>query len=58
MLRFYAFMRFSLSGKKSWRGVRARERLQKNKISDGKIFVVDLPRCVRIRTGTEGGEAI
>ena len=28
------------------------------KIGDGKIFVVDLPRCVRIRTGDEGHEAI
>ena len=28
------------------------------KIGDGKIFVVDLPRCVRIRTGDEGSEAI
>ena len=27
-------------------------------IGDGKIFVVDLPRCIRIRTGEEGGEAI
>ena len=27
-------------------------------IGDGKIFVVDLPRCVRIRTGEEGREAI
>ena len=27
-------------------------------IGDGKIFVVDLPRCVRIRTGEEGNEAI
>ncbi|MCX5680950.1 MAG: P-II family nitrogen regulator [Candidatus Omnitrophica bacterium] len=25
---------------------------------DGKIFVLDLPRCVRIRTGEEGREAI
>ena len=28
------------------------------KIGDGKIFVVDLPRCIRIRTGEEGNEAI
>ena len=28
------------------------------KIGDGKIFVVDLPECIRIRTGTKGGEAI
>ena len=27
-------------------------------IGDGKIFIVDLPRCIRIRTGEEGGEAI
>jgi nitrogen regulatory protein P-II 2 len=27
-------------------------------IGDGKIFVVDLPECVRIRTGERGGEAI
>jgi nitrogen regulatory protein P-II 2 len=27
-------------------------------IGDGKIFVFDLPRCVRIRTGEEGGPAI
>ena len=27
-------------------------------IGDGKIFVTDLPRCVRIRTGEEGDEAI
>ena len=28
------------------------------KIGDGKIFILDLPRCVRIRTGDEGPEAI
>jgi nitrogen regulatory protein P-II 1 len=27
-------------------------------IGDGKIFVVDLKECVRIRTGETGGEAI
>lgn len=27
-------------------------------IGDGKIFVTDLPRCIRIRTGEEGSEAI
>ena len=27
-------------------------------IGDGKIFVLDLPECVRIRTGQRGGEAI
>jgi nitrogen regulatory protein P-II 1 len=28
------------------------------KIGDGKIFVLELGRCVRIRTGEEGSEAI
>ncbi len=28
------------------------------KIGDGKIFVMDLDRCIRIRTGEEGTEAI
>jgi nitrogen regulatory protein P-II 2 len=28
------------------------------KIGDGKIFILDLPRCIRIRTGEEGEEAI
>jgi nitrogen regulatory protein P-II 1 len=28
------------------------------KIGDGKIFVIDLNRCIRIRTGEEGGAAI
>lgn len=27
-------------------------------IGDGKIFVLDLPQCIRIRTGEEGNEAI
>lgn len=27
-------------------------------VGDGKIFVLDLPRCIRIRTGEEGSEAI
>jgi nitrogen regulatory protein P-II 2 len=27
-------------------------------IGDGKIFVIDLPECVRIRTGERGNEAI
>jgi nitrogen regulatory protein P-II 2 len=27
-------------------------------IGDGKIFVLDLPECIRIRTGEKGGEAI
>ncbi len=28
------------------------------KIGDGKIFVLDLPDCVRIRTGEKGKEAV
>ena len=28
------------------------------KTGDGKIFVVDLPECIRIRTGERGSEAI
>ena len=28
------------------------------KIGDGKIFILELPECVRIRTGERGGEAI
>jgi nitrogen regulatory protein P-II 1 len=28
------------------------------RIGDGKIFVLDLPQCVRIRTGETGGPAI
>lgn len=28
------------------------------KIGDGKIFVVDLGQCIRIRTGEKGGAAI
>jgi len=27
-------------------------------IGDGKIFVLDLPRCIRVRTGEEGNDAI
>lgn len=27
-------------------------------IGDGKIFVLELPECIRIRTGERGGEAI
>ncbi len=27
-------------------------------IGDGKIFIFDLPQCIRIRTGEEGNEAI
>ena len=29
-----------------------------NTIGDGKIFVLDLPECIRIRTGETGSEAI
>ena len=28
------------------------------KIGDGKIFVLDLPKCIRIRTGEKGNDAI
>ncbi len=28
------------------------------KIGDGKIFILDLPECIRIRTGEKGKEAI
>ena len=28
------------------------------KIGDGKIFILDLPECIRIRTGERGGDAI
>ncbi|MFP4013591.1 MAG: P-II family nitrogen regulator [Chitinispirillaceae bacterium] len=28
------------------------------KIGDGKIFITDLPQCIRIRTGEEGSAAI
>lgn len=28
------------------------------KIGDGKIFILDLPECIRIRTGEKGGTAI
>ncbi|MEM9462463.1 MAG: P-II family nitrogen regulator [Myxococcota bacterium] len=31
---------------------------QTGTIGDGKIFVLDLPRCIRIRTEQEGPEAI
>ncbi len=27
-------------------------------IGDGKVFVLDLPKCIRIRTGEEGNKAI
>ena len=28
------------------------------RIGDGKILVLDLPECIRIRTGERGGKAI
>lgn len=28
------------------------------RIGDGKIFILDLPECIRIRTGEKGGMAI
>jgi nitrogen regulatory protein P-II 2 len=31
---------------------------QSGQIGDGKIFVLDLEECIRIRTGERGGEAI
>ncbi len=31
---------------------------QSGQIGDGKIFILDLHECVRIRTGERGGEAI
>ena len=31
---------------------------QTGKIGDGKIFVLDLPECIRIRTGERGNNAI
>jgi len=31
---------------------------QSGQIGDGKIFVLDLHECIRIRTGERGGEAI
>ncbi|MCX5782402.1 MAG: P-II family nitrogen regulator [Elusimicrobia bacterium] len=27
-------------------------------VGDGKIFILDLPECIRIRTGEKGGQAI
>ena len=27
-------------------------------IGDGKIFIIDLPECIKIRTGERGGKAI
>ncbi|MBO0186045.1 P-II family nitrogen regulator, partial [Vibrio parahaemolyticus] len=34
------------------------ETAQTGKIGDGKIFVTDIERVVRIRTGEEDGDAI
>ncbi len=34
------------------------EGARSGQIGDGKIFVLDLAECVRIRTGERGGEAI
>jgi nitrogen regulatory protein P-II 1 len=34
------------------------EGARSGKIGDGKIFVVSLENCIRIRTGDEGEEAI
>ena len=31
---------------------------QTGQIGDGKIFILDLPECIRIRTGETGGAAI
>jgi nitrogen regulatory protein P-II 2 len=31
---------------------------QTGKIGDGKIFILDLPECIRIRTGERGNNAI
>jgi len=31
---------------------------QTGKMGDGKIFILDLPECIRIRTGERGGVAI
>ena len=35
-----------------------REGARSGQIGDGKIFILDLSECVRIRTGERGGEAI
>ena len=35
-----------------------RKSARTGKIGDGKIFVLELGRCIRIRTGEEGEEAI
>jgi len=41
---------------------KTRKAIKKNaytgNIGDGKIFALDLPRCIRIRTGEEGSKAI
>jgi len=31
---------------------------QSGQIGDGKVFIMDLEECIRIRTGERGGEAI
>lgn len=31
---------------------------REGKIGDGKIFILELPECIRIRTGERGGKAI
>ena len=35
-----------------------RKSARTGKIGDGKIFVLELGRCIRIRTGEEGDEAL
>jgi nitrogen regulatory protein P-II 2 len=34
------------------------EGAKSGQIGDGKIFILDLPECIRIRTGEKGNEAI
>ena len=34
------------------------DKARTGKVGDGKIFVLDLAQCIRIRTGETGGEAI
>jgi len=34
------------------------EGARSGEIGDGKIFIVDLPECIRIRTGEKGNKAI
>lgn len=40
------------------KAITAAARLNGGKVGDGKIFVVDLLDCIRIRTGETGGDAI